>query len=67
MKGSILGHSNWRLKVTAGPDYNEASHQMLHVNSDAIQFDSDRATVSLNVRIQDYKGKANVTYECTYC
>ncbi|KAJ5574402.1 uncharacterized protein N7459_008829, partial [Penicillium hispanicum] len=49
-------HSNWRLKVTAGPDYDPATHQTVQVNSDTLQFDSDRATVNLNVSIQNYVG-----------
>lgn len=46
----------FRLKVTAGPDYAATTHQTVEVNGNTLKFESDRAQIHLNVRIQDYNG-----------
>ncbi|KAJ5684467.1 uncharacterized protein N7477_000812 [Penicillium maclennaniae] len=48
--------SKYRIKVTAGPDYDPATHQNVHVNGDTLRIDNDRVTLDLAIRIQDYKG-----------
>lgn len=56
---SMSSHSSeppFRLKVTAGPDYAASTHQTVEVNGNTLQFESDRAQINLNVRIQDYNG-----------
>ncbi|KAJ5171970.1 Protein of unknown function DUF1769 [Penicillium capsulatum] len=55
----MVQHSSeprFRLKVTAGPDYAAATHQIVQVNGDPLQFESSHAIIHLNVRIQDYEG-----------
>lgn len=48
---------NYRLKVTAGPEYDTSTHQVVPVNSNkTIRFENQHATVNLCVRIQDYTG-----------
>lgn len=50
-------HHKYRLKVTAGPDYDPKTHQLVPVNKDqTLQFENEHAIVSLCVRIQDYTG-----------
>lgn len=50
-------HKKYRLKVTAGTQYDPATHQIVPVNRDeTVRIDNDLATVSLGVRIQDYNG-----------
>lgn len=46
----------YRLKVTAGADYDYATQKPVLVNNESLRIDSDRATVELTVRIQDYNG-----------
>lgn len=46
----------YRIKVTAGPDYDPTTHQTVHVNGDTLRIENDRVTLDLAVRIQDYKG-----------
>ncbi|KAJ5103236.1 hypothetical protein N7532_003765 [Penicillium argentinense] len=48
--------SKYRLRVTAGPDYDQATHQLVAVNDKTLHFDSDRAAVDVHVHIQDYAG-----------
>ncbi|KAL1990538.1 hypothetical protein VTN49DRAFT_6377 [Thermomyces lanuginosus] len=51
---------NYRLKVTAGPEYDTSTHQVVPVNSNkTIRFENQHATVNLCVRIQDYTGLPN--------
>ena len=46
------------LKVTAGPSYDAASHQVVNVNTPApVRISSTHMTTDLNVRIQSYRGK----------
>lgn len=48
---------NYRLKVTAGPEYDTKTHQVVPVNSEkTLRFENDHAIVNLCVRIQDYTG-----------
>ncbi|OJJ89350.1 DUF1769 domain-containing protein [Aspergillus glaucus CBS 516.65] len=50
-------HKKYRLKVTAGTQYDPSTHQLVPVNGDeTVRIDNDLATVSLAVRIQDYNG-----------
>lgn len=45
------------LQVTAGPSYNAATHQEVHVNGDEpTSFESDAMSVKVRVRIQGYNG-----------
>ncbi|PHH68624.1 hypothetical protein CDD82_403 [Ophiocordyceps australis] len=45
------------LRVTAGPDYDEASHVEVPVNRAApVRIQSSEADIELNVRIRDYQG-----------
>ena len=47
----------YRLKVTAGTEYDPTTHQSVPVNGDqTVVIDNELATVSLSVRIQDYSG-----------
>lgn len=46
----------YRLAVTAGLDYDPATHQPVDVNGKTLRLEDDRATFDLNVRIQDYTG-----------
>lgn len=48
--------SKYRLEVTAGLDYDPATHKPVEVNGKTLRLDNDRATFDLNVRIQDYTG-----------
>jgi hypothetical protein len=48
--------SKYRIKVTAGPDYDPTTHKDVHVNGDILRIENDRVTLDLAVRIQDYKG-----------
>ncbi|KAJ5774211.1 hypothetical protein N7457_009107 [Penicillium paradoxum] len=43
-----------RLKVTAGPDYDLKTHQVVPVNGKTIRIENEHAIISLCVRIQDY-------------
>lgn len=50
-------NKKYRLKVTAGKAYDMATHQCVPVNEDhTVRIDSELATVSLGVRVQDYNG-----------
>ncbi|KAI9039010.1 DUF1769 domain-containing protein [Aspergillus affinis] len=47
----------YRLKVTAGSEYNPDSHRIVPVNENQpLCIDNEHATISLCVRIQDYTG-----------
>ncbi|KAJ5234814.1 uncharacterized protein N7469_003982 [Penicillium citrinum] len=46
----------YRLKVTAGPEYDKTTHQQVNVNDKTLHFESDRATVDVGVHIQDFNG-----------
>ncbi|KAE8353980.1 hypothetical protein BDV28DRAFT_96516 [Aspergillus coremiiformis] len=47
----------YRLQVTAGPNYNPSTHQLVPVNKDqTLRIENEHAIVSLCVRIQDYTG-----------
>jgi hypothetical protein len=48
----------YRLKVTAGEDYDPTTHQTVSVNADILRIENDHVTVDLAVRIQDYKGNS---------
>lgn len=49
--------NNYRLKVTAGPDYDPSTHQVVPVNSDqTLRFENSHAIVNVCVRIQGYTG-----------
>lgn len=51
------GAHKYRLKVTAGADYDPDTHQVVPVNGETLRIDNEHATVSLCVRIQGYTGK----------
>jgi hypothetical protein len=46
----------YRLKVTAGADYDLKTHQEVPVNGETIRIENEHAIVSLCVRIQNYRG-----------
>ena len=46
----------YRLKVTAGPEYDRATHQQVAVNDKTLHFESDRAAIDLGVHIQNFAG-----------
>ncbi|OJJ56464.1 hypothetical protein ASPSYDRAFT_1140414 [Aspergillus sydowii CBS 593.65] len=49
--------SRYRLKVTAGPDYDPATHQDVPVNEDqTLYISNSHASTNLAVRIQNYTG-----------
>jgi len=51
---------NYRLKVTAGPEYDPSTHQIVPVNSDqTLRIENEHAIINLCVRIQDYSGLPN--------
>lgn len=54
------GAHKYRLKVTAGAEYDPATHQVVPVNGETLRIDNEHATVSLCVRINDYTGGALV-------
>jgi hypothetical protein len=48
---------NYILRVTAGPEYEVSTHQVVPVNTATpITLESDLCSVSLNVRIENYRG-----------
>lgn len=52
-----LHGSRYRLKVTAGPEYDPKTHQMVPVNQDqTLRIENSHAIVSLCVRVQNYTG-----------
>lgn len=56
-------HEKYRLKVTAGPDYDTKTHQVVPVNKDqTLHFENEHAIVSVCVRIQDYTGMLRRIY-----
>jgi hypothetical protein len=57
MFGGNQAHK-YRLKVTAGAEYNPDTHKIVPVNRDqTLRIENDLATVSLCVRIQNYTGE----------
>src|SRR3954471_15961862 len=46
----------YRLRVTAGPEYDPNTHQVVPVNGETLRIENDHAIISLCVRIQDYTG-----------
>lgn len=47
----------YRLKVTAGPDYDPKTHQIVQVNADkTLRIENEHSIVSACVRVQDYDG-----------
>lgn len=52
--------SKYCLRVTAGPDYDPATHQDVPVNQDkTLRISSGHASISLALRIQDFTGISN--------
>jgi hypothetical protein len=51
------GVPKYRLRVSAGADYDPVTHQVVPVNGETLRIDNEHATVSLCVRIQNYTGK----------
>ena len=52
------GSSKYRVKVTAGTEYNPDTHQPVPVNGNqTLRIENQHATVSLCVRIQDFTGR----------
>lgn len=54
-------HLKYRLRVTAGEDYDRNKQKPIFVNGKTTRLDSDRATIEIAVRIQDYNGTAQPT------
>ncbi|KAH8594739.1 hypothetical protein B0O99DRAFT_624594 [Bisporella sp. PMI_857] len=49
--------SNYILRVTAGPDYDTKTHQIVHVNSaEPVSIDSDHVKADINIRVKNYRG-----------
>lgn len=46
----------YRLRVTAGPEYDRSTHQQVAVNDKTLHFDGDRAAVDVGVHIQNFSG-----------
>lgn len=44
------------MAVTAGLEYDPATHKPVEVNGETLRLENERATFDLNVRIQDYTG-----------
>jgi hypothetical protein len=44
------------MAVTAGLEYDPATHKPVKVNGETLRLENERATFDLNVRIQDYTG-----------
>jgi hypothetical protein len=60
--------TNYRLKVTAGPEYDTSTHQVVPVNSEkTIRLENEHAIVNLCVRIQDYTGKVAILIAHDHC
>ncbi|KAL3466465.1 DUF1769-domain-containing protein [Aspergillus heterothallicus] len=56
MSGSAKG-SKYRLKVTAGSDYDPSTHRDVSVNKPhTLRIENDQASTNLSVRIQNYTG-----------
>ncbi|KAL1966367.1 hypothetical protein VTN77DRAFT_4509 [Rasamsonia byssochlamydoides] len=52
--------TNYRLRVTAGPEYHPSTHRIVPVNSDkTLRFENSHAIVNVCVRIQEYTGLPN--------
>ncbi|OKL56622.1 hypothetical protein UA08_08148 [Talaromyces atroroseus] len=52
--------TNYRLKVTAGSEYDVKTHQLVPVNADeTLRIESEHAVIHLCVRIRDYTGLPN--------
>lgn len=50
-------YPKYKLRVTAGPDYDPITHQDVLVNSEEhIAIENEHGTINLCVRIQDYAG-----------
>lgn len=62
----------YRLKVTAGTEYDPTTHQCVPVNGEqTVRIDNELATVCLSVRIRDYNGTITSqysihAYKCVY-
>jgi hypothetical protein len=49
--------ANYRLLITAGPEYDVKTHQIVPVNAaKTVRFENEQATVNVCVRIRDYTG-----------
>lgn len=54
----------YRLKVTAGPDYDPQTHQIVQVNADkTLRIENEHSIVSACVRVQDYDGMPLCLYD----
>lgn len=50
----------YKLQVTGGPSYDEATHSVINVNQpDALRISHEEMDIDLTVRIQDYRGDAD--------
>jgi hypothetical protein len=53
------GNTNYRLRVTAGPEYDTDTHQIVPVNADkTLRIETEHAIIHLCVRIRDYTGES---------
>jgi hypothetical protein len=51
-------NDKYRLQVTAGPEYDPASHFTVPVNQDeTLEFENDHASVSICVRVRNFRGR----------
>ena len=50
-------HTQYRLRVTAGPAYDPSTHKLVHVNApETLTFENDHIILSLAVRIRHFTG-----------
>jgi hypothetical protein len=51
--------ANYRLRVTAGSEYDIKTHQVVPVNADeTLRIENEHAVIHLCVRIRDYTGES---------
>ena len=51
-------HEKYLLRVTAGPGYDTATHQVVPVNApESVEIENEHVTLRLNVRVQNYRGE----------
>ena len=48
----------YKLQISGGPSYDEATHSIIKVNQpEALRISHDEMDIDLAVRVQDYRGK----------
>ena len=61
-----MAHSeklSYRMAVTAGLEYDPATHKLVEVNGETLRLENERTIFDLNVRIQDY---TRMEFICSY-